>query len=220
MAQKRLLNDYAFRLTAEVEVGGDDEQIWKYDSDADHEDEARLHESLQRGLLHAAPPARRIPPPTLRCLDPPFTSFCTSLRPSHFPPLLSLRYTTSRKSLAPSPSPFPRILFFLFLCFGLFPPPTPLHPALIYPRRPKPLRDVFRAHRLPVIIQTLSRCQNCSPSLRSRHPHCRFLSPVQDRSSPAVSIKDFHRSGFTWLQKSLFFSLFFGTSSQVLLFLL
>lgn len=48
-------------LTAEVEVGGDDEEIRNDDGDADHKDKARLHESLQRGLLHAATLSSCIP---------------------------------------------------------------------------------------------------------------------------------------------------------------
>lgn len=48
-------------LTAKIEVGGDDEEIRKDDGDAEYEDEARLQESLQRGLLHAAGLSRCIP---------------------------------------------------------------------------------------------------------------------------------------------------------------
>lgn len=51
-----------FRLTAEVEVGDDDEEIRDDDGDGDHEDKARLHESLHRVLLHAATFSSRIPP--------------------------------------------------------------------------------------------------------------------------------------------------------------
>lgn len=51
-----------FRLTAEVEVGDDDEKIRDDDGDGDHEDKARLHESLQRVLLHAATLSSCIPP--------------------------------------------------------------------------------------------------------------------------------------------------------------
>lgn len=59
-----------FCLTAEVEVGDDDEKIRDDDSDGDHEDKARLHESLQRVLLHAATLSSCIPPPALRCFYP------------------------------------------------------------------------------------------------------------------------------------------------------
>lgn len=58
------------RLTAEVEVGDDDEKIRQDDGDGDHEDKDRLHESLQRGLLHAATLSSCIPPPALRCFYP------------------------------------------------------------------------------------------------------------------------------------------------------
>lgn len=51
-----------FRLTAEVEVGDDDEEIRDDDGDGDHEDKARLHESLQRVLLHAVTLSSCIPP--------------------------------------------------------------------------------------------------------------------------------------------------------------
>lgn len=57
-------------LTTEIKVGGDDEEIREDDGDTDHEDEARLHESLQRGLLHAATLSSCIPPPALRCCYP------------------------------------------------------------------------------------------------------------------------------------------------------
>lgn len=55
-------------LTTEIKVGGDDEEIREDDGDTDHEDEARLHESLQRGLLHAATLSSCIPPPALMLL--------------------------------------------------------------------------------------------------------------------------------------------------------
>lgn len=58
------------RLTAEVKVGGDNEEIREDDGEGDHEDKARLHESLQRGLLHAATLSSCIPPPALRCFYP------------------------------------------------------------------------------------------------------------------------------------------------------
>lgn len=57
-------------LTTEIKVGDDDEKIREDDGDTDHEDEARLHESLQRGLLHAATLSSCIPPPALRCCYP------------------------------------------------------------------------------------------------------------------------------------------------------
>lgn len=57
-------------LTPKVEVGRDDEKIREDDGDADHEYEARLHKSLQRGLLHAASRSRCIPPPALKCVYP------------------------------------------------------------------------------------------------------------------------------------------------------
>lgn len=59
-----------FCLTAEVEVGDDDEEIRDDDGDGDHEDKARLHESLQRVLLHAATLSSCIPPPALRWFCP------------------------------------------------------------------------------------------------------------------------------------------------------
>lgn len=61
---------HSCRLTAEVKVGDDNEQIRENDGDGDHEDKARLHESLQRGLLHAATLSSCIPPPALRCFYP------------------------------------------------------------------------------------------------------------------------------------------------------
>lgn len=63
-------NAKEFCLTAEVEVGDDDEEIRDDDGDGDHEDKARLHESLQRVLLHAATFSSCIPPPALRCFYP------------------------------------------------------------------------------------------------------------------------------------------------------
>lgn len=61
------------RLTAEVEVGDDDEEIRDDDGDGDHEDKARLHESLQRVLLHAATFSSCIPPPALILYPSPFS---------------------------------------------------------------------------------------------------------------------------------------------------
>jgi len=51
-----------FCLTAEVEIGDDDEEIRDDDSDGDHKDKARLHESLQRVLLHTVTLSSCIPP--------------------------------------------------------------------------------------------------------------------------------------------------------------
>lgn len=97
-----LIDEYkVVSLTAEVEVGGDDEEIREDDCDADHEDKARLHESLQRGLLHAATLSSCIPPPALICFYPSPSS--RSSRCQVLGPPRNLHWPTSLGSCASLP---------------------------------------------------------------------------------------------------------------------
>lgn len=104
-------------LTSKIEVGSDDEEIGDNNNDTQDEYEARLHESLQRGLLHAAAPTRCIPldrpsPISLSLsLALPAQSWASSVFPSKTP-MTSQLLLASSSSKGSSP---PRDAFFCWL---------------------------------------------------------------------------------------------------------